>query len=98
MTINQIKEDNKLTLQVEGRLDTTTVEELNKVLATALEDITALVFDFSELEYISSAGLRTLLRAQKQMQEKGTVVIRGANEMVQEIFDVTGFNDILTIE
>lgn len=98
MTINQVKEDKTLTLKVAGRLDTTTVNELEDVLNTALEGITDLVFDFSDLEYISSAGLRVLLKTQKQIQKTGTMIVRGANDMVLEIFEVTGFNDILTIE
>lgn len=98
MTINQVKEDKTLTLKVAGRLDTTTVSELEDVLNTALEGITDLVFDFSDLEYISSAGLRILLKTQKQIQKTGTMIVRGANDMVLEIFEVTGFNDILTIE
>ena len=82
-----------------GRLDTTTAPELNKEL-TALfsEGVNRLVLDFKELEYISSAGLRELLFAQKSIGSEGTFIIRNVNEVIMEIFEITGFTDILTIE
>ena len=98
MTISQNKEGSKLTITLEGRLDTTTAPELETELKTALDGITELVFDIKDLAYISSAGLRVLLSAQKVMNKQGSMVIRGASEEVMEIFDVTGFVDILTIE
>ncbi len=98
MTINQNKDGEKLTIALGGRLDTTTSPELEGELKTALDGVTDLVFDLSELEYISSAGLRVLLSAQKVMNKQGSMVIHGANESLMEIFDVTGFVDILTIE
>ena len=88
----------KLVMEIEGRLDTTTAPELEKELSTALDGVTDLVFDFKNLEYISSAGLRILLGVQKNMSKKGTFVIRHVNDTITEVFTVTGFNDILTIE
>ena len=98
MNITKNVEDKKLTLAVEGRLDTTTAPELEEVVKESVEGIEELVMDFSNLEYISSAGLRVLLATQKIMSEKGSMVIKGANETVKEVFEVTGFCDILTIE
>lgn len=98
MTINKIKEDNILTVQVEGRLDTTTAPDLENELSDALEGITELVLDFENLEYISSAGLRVLLSTQKKMNAQGSMKVVKVNETVNEVFEVTGFSDILTIE
>lgn len=98
MNITQSKEGSKLTIGLEGRLDTTTAPQLETELKTALEGVTELVFEIKDLAYISSAGLRVLLSAQKVMNKQGSMVIRGASEEVMEIFDVTGFVDILTIE
>ena len=98
MTINKQKEGTSLTLALEGRLDTITAPELEAVLKEELEDVEALTFDFTALEYISSAGLRVLLSAQKQMNRQGTMKVTGVGEIIMEIFDVTGFTDILTIE
>lgn len=98
MTINQTNENGKVTLALSGRLDTVTAPELEAALDTALSDAKELVFDFNELEYISSAGLRVLLKAQKAMNEKGDMKVTGVNETIMEVFDITGFVDILTIE
>ena len=98
MTINKIRNNTELTLAVEGRLETTTAPALEAVVKNELEGVTALVIDFSKLEYISSAGLRVLLTAQKIMNRQGAMKVTGANDIVTEIFDVTGFSDILTIE
>ena len=98
MTINKRTGGNELTLSLAGRLDTTTAPELEKVLNASLDGVSALVFDLSELEYISSAGLRVLLSAQKKMLSKGSMKVTGVGEVIMEIFDVTGFVDILTIE
>ena len=98
MTINQTKNGSKLTVALEGRLDTTTAPQLEEVVRTALDGVTDLEFDFAQLEYVSSAGLRVLLAAQKTMNKQGSMVIRGANDDLKDIFDVTGFSDILTIE
>ena len=98
MTIESKKDAGRLTFTVAGRLDTSTAPELETTLKTSYDGITELVFDLQKLEYISSAGLRVLLSAQKVMNKQGSMVIRGASEEVMEIFDVTGFVDILTIE
>ena len=89
---------NDLKVILEGRLDTTTAPQLEAELGSALSGVTALKFDLAKLEYISSAGLRVLLSAQKTMNKQGTMVISGVSPEVKEIFDVTGFSDILTIE
>ena len=98
MTINKNLDGSTLTLKVEGRLDTTTAPQLEGEVRSSLNGVTELSMDFSGLEYISSAGLRVLLSAQKVMNKQGKMVIRGANEIVKEVFEVTGFSDILTIE
>ena len=93
------KQDGKnLTVALSGRLDTVTAPELESELASALEDVENLVIDMKDLEYISSAGLRVLLTAQKTMNQKGSMKLTNVNETVMEIFDVTGFVDILNIE
>ena len=98
MTIQKDLADNTLTLAVEGRLDTTTAPELEAVLKENMDKVQALVLDFSELEYISSAGLRVLLMAQKAMAAKDGMKVSGVNPLIHEIFEVTGFTDILDIE
>ena len=98
MTINKNLEGSKLTLILEGRLDTVTAPALEAELKQSLNDVTELVFDFSNLEYISSAGLRVLLSSQKIMNKQGSMVIRHVNETIMEVFEVTGFIDILSIE
>lgn len=98
MTINKTKNGQALTLAVEGRLETITAPTLEAVIKSELDDVTDLTIDFSKLDYISSAGLRVLLTAQKTMNRKGTMKLTGVNETVMEIFDITGFSDILTIE
>lgn len=98
MTINKNLEGSKLTLDLEGRLDTVTSPTLEAELKQSINDVTELVFDFSKLEYISSAGLRVLLAAQKTMNKQGSMVIKHVNESIMEVFEVTGFSDILSIE
>ena len=98
MTINKEQNGNALLIKLEGRLDTTTSPELEQDLKSSLEGVTDLTFDFEKLEYISSAGLRVLLSAQKTMNKQGAMKIIHVNETILEIFDVTGFADILTIE
>ncbi len=98
MTINKNLEGSKLTLGIEGRLDTTTAPTLEEEVKGAIAGVTSLVFDFSKLDYISSAGLRVLLSTQKQMSKQGDMKLTGVSPEVMEIFEVTGFNDILTIE
>ena len=90
MTINKKLEAAKLELLLEGRLEAE--------LKQSIEGVTELVFDFEKLEYISSAGLRILLAAQKIMNKQGSMVVKNVNEIVAEVFEVTGFSDILTIE
>ena len=98
MTINKTANGNELTIALEGRLDTTTAPQLDDELKTALDGIAKLEFDFEKLEYISSAGLRVLLSAQKVMNKQGSMVVTNVKEEVSEIFEVTGFSDILTIK
>ena len=88
----------ELKVILEGRLDTTTAPTLEADLKESLDGVAKLVFDLEKLEYISSAGLRVLLSSQKIMNKQGSMVITNASEEVKEIFDVTGFSDILTIE
>ena len=97
MTITKKQESNVLTLALEGRLDTVTAPELEAEIKKSLENIDPLTLDFSKLEYISSAGLRVLLSAHKAMSSKGGMKVINANEIVREVFDVTGFSDILNI-
>lgn len=98
MTIDQKKNDNALVIALEGRLDTTTAPELEAALSTALQGVQELTFDLEKLDYISSAGLRVLLGAQKVMHRQGSMKVVHANEIIMEIFEVTGFADILTVE
>ena len=98
LNIEKNRQDDVLTLQLTGRLDTTTAPELEEVLRAELEGVRALNLDFSALDYISSAGLRVLLGAQKVMNRQGEMKLCGVNETILEIFDITGFTDILTIE
>ena len=86
------------TVILEGRLDTTTAPQLENELKSFMESITSLIFDFDKLEYISSAGLRVLLTAQKFMSKQGSMKLINVKDDVNEIFEVTGFSDILTIE
>jgi len=98
MVITKTKEGTSLTLVIEGRLDTTTAPQLESELKSSIDGIDKLLLDFTSLEYISSAGLRVLLAAQKTMNKQGSMVLRNVNEDVMDIFEVTGFVDILTIE
>lgn len=91
-------ENQKAVLALKGKLDTTTAPELDKTINEIISDIKELVFDFADLQYISSAGLRVLLLAQKTMNNKGEMKVCNLCETVMEIFEVTGFSDILTIE
>ena len=97
MTINKTQNGNSLTVAIEGRIDTTTAPKLEAELKASLDGITELTMDLSKLDYISSAGLRVLLSAQKMMNKQGEMKVAGANDAVQEIFAVTGFSDILNI-
>ena len=98
MTIEKNVNGAELTLKVVGRLDTATAPQLEAEVNANLARVTKLVFDFSGLEYLSSAGLRVLLQSQKAMNKQGEMVVRNVNETVSEIFEVTGFADVLTIE
>ena len=98
MTITKNQNGTHLDLAVEGRLDTTTAPQLEAELKQSMNGVTELALDFSKLEYLSSAGLRVLLSAQKVMNKQGSMVIKNVNETIMEIFEVTGFSDILTVE
>ena len=98
MEIIKNQNGDELKVDIAGRLDTTTAPELENELKDALDGIKTLILDIEKLEYISSAGLRVLLSNQKVMNKQGKMIIRNASEDVKEIFDVTGFCDILTIE
>ena len=98
MTIEKNLNGTELNVKVVGRLDTTTAPDLEASLKESFEGVTKHILDFAELEYLSSAGLRVLVASQKVMNKQGEMVIRNVNETINEIFDVTGFIDILTIE
>lgn len=98
MNIVKTSDNDKLTIAVEGRLDTTTAPELEASIKESIEGVASLVMNFENLEYISSAGLRVLLSAQKIMNKQGSMVVTNVNDDINEIFDVTGFSDLLTIE
>jgi anti-sigma B factor antagonist len=87
-----------LTIELTGRLDTTTAPDLEKEVKGNIEGVESLVFDFNDLEYISSAGLRVLLSAQKIMNKQGEMVVKNVSDDLKEIFEITGFSDILNIE
>ena len=95
--INKTIENGKALFELQGRLDTVSAPRLEQEIRSSLDGVDELTFDLKELEYISSAGLRVLLTAQKIMNKQGTMTIRNANEMVTEVFEITGFSDILTI-
>ena len=98
MNIITKKENTTLTVALEGRLDTTTAPELEKALQAADASVTELILDFAGLAYVSSAGLRVLLTTQKKMNKQGKMIIRNVCDDIKEIFEITGFLDILTIE
>lgn len=98
MTITTTRSGSALTLQLEGRLDTTTSPQLEAELSASLDGVTQLTLDLQQLAYLSSAGLRVILGAQKRMNKQGQMVVRHVNETIMEVFEVTGFVDILTIE
>ena len=98
LNIKQKTNGNTLTVVLSGRLDTTTAPELEKQLKDSMGGVEALVIDMETLEYISSAGLRVLLSAQKVMNRQGSMTVTHVNETIMEIFEVTGFSDILNIE
>ena len=97
MTIESKKDAGKLTLTITGRLDTSTAPKLEEELKASYDGVTELVFDLAKLEYISSAGLRVLLSAQKTMNKQGSMEVMNVGEEIMEIFEITGFTDILNI-
>lgn len=98
MDIDKRLDGTKLEVILAGRLDTTSSPKLEAVLNDSLNGVTELVFDFSKLVYLSSSGLRILLAAQKTMNRQGSMIVKHVNEVILEVFEVTGFSDILTIE
>lgn len=98
LNITKNLDDTKLTVYLEGRLDTTTAPQLEESMKESINGVTELVMDFEKLEYISSAGLRVLLSCQKIMSKQGSMKVIHVSDLIKEIFEVTGFIDILTIE
>ena len=98
MNIEKKLEGTTLAIALEGRLDTTTSPDLEETLGASLDGVTALVFDFTKLDYLSSAGLRVLLSAQKRMNKQGSMKLVHVNDAVKEVFEITGFADFLTVE
>lgn len=98
MNITKNLDGKTLEIVLEGRLDTNTAPELEEELKASIDGIEELIFDIKDLDYISSAGLRVLLSAQKTMNKQGSMKITGVSDTIMEIFEVTGFTDILTIE
>ena len=98
MTINMDRNGTSLTVSLDGRLDTSTAPKLEAELKSALKGVRDLTIDLADLAYVSSAGLRVLLSAQKVMNRQGEMVVRNANDAIMDVFEVTGFVDILNIE
>lgn len=98
MNITKTVNDKTITLAVSGRIDTLTAVDFEKEIDSAVDQAQELILDMKELEYTSSAGLRVILKAQKMMNNKGKMKLINVSEDVREIFDITGFLDILTIE
>lgn len=97
MTFNKTLDGGTLTIEIVGRLDTMTSPQLEEEIKESVGEANNLVLDFGKLEYISSAGLRVLLKSQKMMAKKGEMVIVNASETVKEVFELTGFIDFLTL-
>jgi len=97
MNITKMLDENRLIIKLNGRLDTTTAPELNEILKKDLEGVTDLTLDFNDLVYISSAGLRVILSTQKIMKPQGNMTIMNVNDLIMEVFEATGFDNILTI-
>jgi len=98
MNVEKFKNGDELTLAVSGRLDTETAPQLDEIVTSSIDGITSLILDIKNLEYISSAGLRVLLKSHKAMTSQGSMKIVNVSDIVRSIFEVTGFTDILTIE
>lgn len=98
MNIIKTNENDALVIALEGRLDTTTAPQLEKELDDCIDGVTKLVFDLDKLEYVSSAGLRIFLGAQKKMNKQGEMIIKNVCDDIMDVFEITGFSDIMTIE
>lgn len=98
MNIIKTNENDALVIALEGRLDTTTAPQLEKELNDCIDGVTKLVFDLDKLEYVSSAGLRIFLGAQKKMNKQGEMIIKNVCDDIMDVFEITGFSDIMTIE
>ena len=98
MKINKIAEGSKLIVLLEGRLDTSTAPQLDSEMVGALDGVKELVLDLKDLAYLSSAGLRSILTVQKKMNRQGSMLVRNVCDTIMEVFEITGFADILTIE
>lgn len=98
MDIEVRKESEEVIIEVGGRVDTTTAPKLEKTIIENINNTKSLILDLKELKYISSAGLRVLLNAQKKMKNIGSMKVKNVHEEIMEIFEMTGFADILTIE
>ena len=98
MDIKKELNGTSLVVEVSGRMDSSTAPQLERVFTESLGDVTSLTVDFADLAYLSSAGLRVLLAAQKTMNKQGSMVVRNVNDEVMDVFEITGFVDILTIE
>ena len=98
MELKKVYDGSKLTVFLTGKLDTESAPKLNAELAASLGGITELVLDMTDLSYISSAGLRTLLSAQKMMNRQGRMVLHGVRDSIRDVFRITGFLDLLTLE
>ena len=99
MKVDKLVDNDVVVLRISGRVDTATSPDLEAAFDEAVSTATSVVFDCAELEYVSSAGLRVLLKAQKAMNAKGgDMKLVGVNEIVMEVLDITGFSDILTVE
>ncbi len=98
LNIHKEQDSGELKVALEGRLDTTTAPQLESELKSSLDGVTSLTFDLTALEYVSSAGLRVFLFAQKTMNKQGQMVMKNVSQEVMEILEVTGFADMLTIQ
>lgn len=98
MEIQKNLEGTTLTVKVSGRVDASNAQELTNSLNASLDGVTELIFDFTDLKYVASAGLRALLMAQKRMNKQGKMIIRHVDETVMEVLEMTGFADLMTIE
>lgn len=98
MNISKSINGKSITLSLEGRLDTSTAPQLDAEIKSFISNINKLVFDFEKLDYLSSAGLRVILSTQKIMNKQGTMIVKNVNDVIMEVFEVTGFVDILNIE